>query len=149
MHGRIRIRRAHPTDQSDAIETGTLRVSQVNEDGFGDPSNNYAWAMEPFKGALYVGTLNAKSTVDMVEFFWALPLQTNGVQIWKGTTDAEGEWTWRKVLEDGNGNLKNFGSFVSPLDLHVDFSNTMHNQHIVQKHAQFAKCAPSATTSTP
>jgi len=29
---------------------------QINEDGFGDPQNTYAWSMAWFKGKLYVGT---------------------------------------------------------------------------------------------
>jgi hypothetical protein len=51
--------------------------TQVNDDGFGDRNNLYAWSMEAFGGYLYVGTLN----------------NIEGPQIWRwdGTT-------WEEVL---------------------------------------------------
>ncbi|MCP3944050.1 MAG: hypothetical protein GY710_21580 [Desulfobacteraceae bacterium] len=92
------------------VPTQTLSVNQVNEDGFGDSTNQYAWSMESFKGSLYVGTLNhTHATPGMELFFLGFPVKSNGTQIHKGTRDVDGTWAWEKILSDGNGNSDNYG----------------------------------------
>eukprot|EP00484_Ammonia_sp_Unknown_P018316 CAMPEP_0197035690 /NCGR_PEP_ID=MMETSP1384-20130603/13415_1 /TAXON_ID=29189 /ORGANISM="Ammonia sp." /LENGTH=63 /DNA_ID=CAMNT_0042465781 /DNA_START=9 /DNA_END=197 /DNA_ORIENTATION=+ len=41
-----------PSSSSCQVETETLCVNQVNEDGFGDLNNQYAWSMATFKGSV-------------------------------------------------------------------------------------------------
>eukprot|EP01084_Bolivina_argentea_P116747 207381_1 len=99
------------------LDTETLSVRQINEDGFGDETNNYAFAMESFQDSLYVATLNAVSEADMLLFFWGFPFETKGTQIWKGTRtnngngdgNGNGKWTWENKVKDGNGNINNYG----------------------------------------
>ena len=62
----------------------TISVRQVNDDGFGDQNNNYAFAMEEFNGKLYVSTNNVVTAQGMAAFFLGLPFETNGTQIWRG-----------------------------------------------------------------
>ncbi len=64
------------------------QFTQVNEDGFGDPFNIYAWSIEVFNGLMYVGTLNQK----------------NGAEIWR----YDGS-TWEQVVDNGFGNPNNTG----------------------------------------
>ena len=63
------------------VITDTLCVNQINEDGFGDLHNQYAFSMEVFKGSLYVGTLNANNAADIQLFVFGLPFATNGTQV--------------------------------------------------------------------
>ncbi len=39
---------------------------QINENGFGDPNNSYAWSMAWFKGKLYVGTV--RNTLELATY---------------------------------------------------------------------------------
>merc|ERR1711971_130494 len=93
------------------VLTETLSVVQVNEDGFGDINNQYAFAMEPFKGDLYVGTLNAIDPFpwSMAQFFLSLPFPTNGTDIWRGRVSDDGTYDWTKVVASGLSNQDNFG----------------------------------------
>jgi len=89
----------------------TIVVRQVNEDGFGDSTNKYAWSMATFKDKLYVATLNADISrpAEILLFFFGLPFSTNGTQIWRGDFSEEGEWVWDKVLEQADGNRNHYG----------------------------------------
>jgi len=49
---------------------------KVSDNGFGNPSNDYAWCMAAFKGALYVGTLNT----------------LQGGEIWKSSSGDPDSW---------------------------------------------------------
>ncbi|MEW5803583.1 MAG: hypothetical protein AB1847_15930 [bacterium] len=49
---------------------------KVVSNGFGDPANDYAWSMKPFKGKLYIGTIN-----------WL-----KGGEIWCSPTGEAGDW---------------------------------------------------------
>lgn len=66
------------------ISTKTLKeIQQVNEDGFGDKSNRYAFAMESFKGKLYVGTSHIKNPIPGIyQFAGGNPLKTDGSQLY-------------------------------------------------------------------
>ncbi|MCP4135760.1 MAG: hypothetical protein GY754_32630 [bacterium] len=99
------------TGCDEVTETETLSLQQVNEDGFGKTSNQYAWAMETFKGSVYVATLNAENALPagMLLFFWGQPFKSAGVDIQRGTIADNGEWVWENVLTEGNGNTSNFG----------------------------------------
>merc|ERR1711939_936947 len=63
--------------------TKTLKeITQINEDGFGDSSNRYAFAMESFKGKLYVGTSHIKRSIPGIyQFAAGSPLSTDGAQL--------------------------------------------------------------------
>ena len=61
---------------------------QVNQDGFGDRFNIYAWSMKEFNGYLYVGTLNQKK----------------GAELWRYDGD-----TWEQIVDAGFGNPNNTG----------------------------------------
>jgi len=52
---------------------------EVVNNGFGEPSNDYAWSMETFQGKLYVGTLNSN----------------RGAEIWSSSSGEPD--TWRRV----------------------------------------------------
>jgi hypothetical protein len=46
--------------------------TEITENGFGDPQNNYAWSMEEFNGDIYVGTGRSVDTFNIMwEQFWA------------------------------------------------------------------------------
>ena len=62
---------------------------QVNQGGFGDPDNGYAWSIAEFNGRLFVGTIN-------------LP---KGCEIWS----SEDGNSWTKVVDKGLGNRWNLG----------------------------------------
>ncbi|MCL6583464.1 MAG: hypothetical protein K6U11_07470 [bacterium] len=49
---------------------------QVASNGFGNPSNDYAWCMATFQGKLYVGTLNT----------------LQGGEIWRSASGEPGSW---------------------------------------------------------
>ncbi len=82
-------------------------VCQVNQDGFGDRANKYAFSMAVYKDALYVGTLNIKKMPGMFRFFSATSAKraSNGAQIWRYTP----EQGWKQVVKDGLGNPHNLG----------------------------------------
>jgi hypothetical protein len=90
-----------------SLETPTLTdIQQINEDGFGCPTNRYAWSMAVFRDALFVGTMNVKTIFPgMVEFPLGLPLESEGAQIWR--YDRDGHWT--RVVNAGLGNWRNYG----------------------------------------
>lgn len=71
------------------------QFKQVNEDGFGDPLNIYAWAMKAFNGYLYVGTGHLASARD--EY-------SGTAELWRfdGTN-------WEQIIDDGFGNPNNTG----------------------------------------
>jgi uncharacterized repeat protein (TIGR01451 family) len=54
---------------------------QVNEEGFGDLTNDYAWAMHEYNGYLYVGTLNTNITPS-----------GGGLEIYRSPTGNIGSW---------------------------------------------------------
>ncbi len=58
---------------------------RVADNGFGEPSNDYAWSMCTFKGKLYVGTLNT----------------LRGGEIW---SSADGH-KWKKVYDARSGSI--------------------------------------------
>ena len=91
------------------IHGATITVEQVNEDGFGDQNNNYAFAMEEFQGKLYVSTNNVVDEIGMALFFIGEPFNTDGTQIWRGDRDANGDWTWENVVDNGLLNPANYG----------------------------------------
>ena len=108
----------------------TISVRQVNDDGFGDQNNNYAFAMEEYDGSLYVATNNVLTELGMAAFFLGLPFESDGTQIWKGiyflheqyianhihqiriypgSKDIDGDYTWENVVTGGLGNQFNYG----------------------------------------
>jgi SAM-dependent methyltransferase len=62
------------------------RWRTVSEPGFSDPDNEALYAMTPFAGHLYVGTLNA----------------AEGYQVWKGRRTRTG-MVWHQVVDGGAG----------------------------------------------
>lgn len=83
--------------------------TQVNDSGFGDDRNHYAWSMAAFNGHLYVGTMN----LDLWGWFNGLgpgdgiidPL-TEGAEVWR----YDGS-TWEQVVDNGfKGDFHNFGT---------------------------------------
>ena len=74
---------------------GCLR--QVNEDGFGDSMNRYAWSMAVFNEELYVGTLNA----DYLRMLYG-EFRSEGTEVWR----FDG-WEWEQVVDNGYGNITN------------------------------------------
>jgi hypothetical protein len=101
-----------PAAWGQCIPAGTdrLDVLQVNQDGFGDNTNQYAWASAVFKGKLYIATLNAQRAIPGIMFFFlGIPFGSNGGQVWCGDVDGEGVWTWENVLEGGNGDPWHYG----------------------------------------
>ena len=68
---------------------------QMNEEGFGDMSNDYAWGMAVYeidgKEYLYVGTINTDYTGDP---------QVDGCEIWRtdGTIGDDGKYVWEQVV---------------------------------------------------
>lgn len=90
--------------------TETLDVRQVNADGFGDTTNQYAWSMIAFKEKLYVSTLNTQDAIPgIVQFFWGLPFPSFGTQVWRGDVYDQNIWAWEKVVDGGNGNPLHYG----------------------------------------
>lgn len=59
---------------------------QVNEEGFGDLANDYAWSMHEYNGYIYVGTLNTDISDPP-------NLVTEGLEIWRSSTGNSGTWT--------------------------------------------------------
>eukprot|EP01084_Bolivina_argentea_P047155 86875_1 len=93
------------TIAEDVFETASLFVRQVNENGFGDNNNQYAFSMEKFKNYLYIGTLNCVGAPDcLIDFAMGNPLPTNGTQIYRGYMAPDGNWKWDCVVSSGNTN---------------------------------------------
>lgn len=93
------------------IETPTLCVNQSNIQGFGDLSNQYAFATEIFKSSVYVSTLNAANAPEgLIAFFLGEPFDSYGCQIYKGDIDLNtNQWKWNAVVMDGLKSPFNFG----------------------------------------
>lgn len=90
-----------PTNSADLVvpEGATSTAfTQVNEDGFGDAQNVYAWAMYSFNGLLYVTTLDLDGTQDASTGITG----AGSVYRYDGTT-------WETISEDGLGNADNDG----------------------------------------
>eukprot|EP01084_Bolivina_argentea_P284331 487270_1 len=96
--------------------TSTLCVNQINEEGFGVFTNQYAFSMETFKDKVYVGTLNAQNApLSLLAFFFGLPFPTSGAQIHCGQPDSnlcDADWSWEEVVSNGfSGIGANFHPF--------------------------------------
>ncbi len=103
---------AAPAARGQCVPVGTDRLDemQANIDGFGDNTNQYAWASAVFKGKLYIATLNAQHSIPgIMLFFLGLPFGSNGGQVWCGDVDGEGTWIWEKILDGGNGDPWHYG----------------------------------------
>lgn len=93
-----------------SVQSSTISTTIVNEPGFGDLGNKYAFASAVFQDKFYVATLNAPYQFGIILFFLGLPFRTEGTQIFQGTKDeTDNTWTWKQVLSDGNGNKFNYG----------------------------------------
>jgi len=66
---------------------GGTTWTQVNENGFGNTSNQAIWSLVEYDGSLYAGTMN----------------MPQGGQVWR----YDGGTTWTQVNESGFGNIKN------------------------------------------
>ena len=60
---------------------------QVNDEGFGDLTNDYAWSMHEYNGYLYVGTLNTNVS-DPVN----VNLTTDGLEIYRSPNGSYNSW---------------------------------------------------------
>lgn len=99
-------------EESKTVETETLSVKTITENGFGVENNLYAFSMETFKGNLFVSTMNLRfNFFELFLFFMSLPLWfSDGAEVFKGTRNAnDGDWTMEKVLEKGLSTEMNFG----------------------------------------
>ena len=65
---------------------------KVNDDGFGDLGNKYAWSMKKFNGNLYVGTINLRG----------------GCEIWRTSNGIK----WTKVVGNGFDDKNNIGARI-------------------------------------
>lgn len=91
-----------------AEKAATLHdVRQISADGFGTPSNKYAFSMAVFRGELYVGTLNVTSMQGMLNFFWCRSAKsgTEGAEIWRYGRDG----SWSRVVDAGLASRLNLG----------------------------------------
>jgi hypothetical protein len=68
---------------------------QINEDGFGDPMNVYAWSMKSFGGYLYAGTGNLAGVDDSL---------SGSAELWR----YDGA-DWEQITDTGFGNANNTG----------------------------------------
>ena len=82
--------------------------TQINENGFGDPNNSYAWSMAWFKGKLYVGTV--RNTLELATYKepppemdpYPVPVPDSPTdldlraEIWQYTPETE---TWARVYQ--------------------------------------------------
>ena len=77
---------------------------QVNEEGFGDLTNDYAWAMHGYDDYLYVGTLNTNVSEP--------PNSTNdGLEIYRSPTGNLGSWEQVVGPSSTQSQPAGFGSF--------------------------------------
>lgn len=72
---------------------------QINEDGWGDRQELYAWSQAVYDGYLYVSTLNLDGTQPNAEITGA-----GGLYRYHGASE-----TWETISKDGLGNLDNDG----------------------------------------
>lgn len=70
---------------------------QVNQDGFGDPNDFYAWAVAVFKNRLYVGTNNIT---------YEPPSLSNGFKVWRTGDGTQ----WEQVVYNGFNDANNLGT---------------------------------------
>lgn len=81
-------------------------VQQINEDGFGNKDNKYAWGMTVFNDELYVGTLNTEG-FELLNYFDDISIGTvDGCEVYR--YDGSGT-SWTQVAEEGVGNINNIG----------------------------------------
>ncbi len=73
----------------------------ITINGLGDKSNAYSWALQEYKGKLYLGTFNDGLYGGL---YGPLPLDGRG-QLWC-TEDGK---NWSKVVDDGFGSRFNYG----------------------------------------
>jgi len=92
------------------VTTDTLCVNQVIDEGFGNITNRYAWAIQTFKGAVYVATLNIINVpAGLIEFTRGKEFATNGGQIYKSIVNANNTWNWEQIVNDGLHSNENCG----------------------------------------
>eukprot|EP01083_Nonionella_stella_P017175 48022_1 len=119
--------------------TSTLCVNQINEEGFGVFTNQYAFSMETFKDKVYVGTLNAQNApLSLLAFFFGLPFPTSGAQIHCGQPDSDSccdaAWNWTKVVDNGmfgSGNIHSLNYGVRQLErVGTDYLYAVTGNHV-------------------
>lgn len=93
------------------VITETLSVDVIEGEGFGCSWNLYAWSMASFKGQVYVGTNNLRGRLAVQVFTKSIPLGplTNGAQVYRGSREIDGSYTWENVLSRGLTTRANFG----------------------------------------
>ena len=82
---------------------------KINESGFGDSSNAYAWSMAGFNGSLYVGTMSMENALAGVLYMLAVyvPDMSKGTEVWR--FNPSGQWS-RVVTAGFDGDRANFGT---------------------------------------
>jgi len=122
---------------------------QVSEEGFGDLTNDYAWAMAEYappddpdnETYLYVGTLNTKFVYPNV-----------GCEVWRtnGTEGSDGKYVWEQVVgvggqaDKGFRGLSTFRAFgTRGMTVYNDtlWAGTMPNAEIFVTNGTAWKCA--------
>eukprot|EP01084_Bolivina_argentea_P127849 226071_1 len=97
------------------VETETLCINEITgADGFGVIQNRYAFAMQVFKGDVYVSTLNAVNAPEgIVAFFFGEEFLTFGSQIYRANPNEVDEktnaWNWTPVVINGLHDALNYG----------------------------------------
>jgi len=90
------------------VVTDTLLVNQINEPGFGEDANKYAFGMASFGDYVYVGTSNIPDFENLgTEFFLGLPLESEGAEIWRAKRDDD--YAWERVFKFTE-NPNNYGA---------------------------------------
>lgn len=81
-------------------------LRQVNDNGFGDFWNHYAWAMTTFGDHLYVGTMNVELWASQGQADQEADPISKGSEVWR----YDGE-SWEKVVDMGfKGGVDNLGT---------------------------------------
>jgi uncharacterized repeat protein (TIGR01451 family) len=93
-----------PVSANEAI----YRWEQVNDEGFGDLTNDYAWSMHEYKGYLYVGTLNTNVS-DPVN----VNLTTDGLEIYRSPNGSYNSWE-QVVGPTGTQPMENLTCAIMP-----------------------------------
>ena len=89
---------------------------QINQEGFGNPENVYAWSMVNFKGDVYVGTWNLGPSSTLIDALTILPLPRSnpepnisaGAEVWKYVGEPSTN-SWDMVVDDGLEDNQNMG----------------------------------------
>ena len=76
---------AMPASASFFDQFEILKWEQVNDEGFGDPTSDYAWSMHEYKGYLYVGALNGNESDPPSE-------ENDGLEIYRSPTGNYNSW---------------------------------------------------------